>query len=248
MIGRWLSVDPERQYASSYKANGNTPSNQGDPTGGAPLTDLFDKTTGKHIAHIDDGVDQAVFVSQHQASVLLGMWGAGNTDGYFSFMDRVGWVVNWDSDLGKIIRVTYSEMSGIGNTTDVDRQIVAESIVNRMATGLYGDTYSDILTKSQYNAVGTAAYNDPYGYINGIEANSSFFYKAYKGQIKHNLYNSITVSYRAYHGIGNQIGNGVVSYVSPPLKSTHFNSDPYLKNITNTINGLKGISGAWGRK
>jgi RHS repeat-associated protein len=246
-IGRWLVPDPARQHYSPYMGMGNNPVSGVDPDGGF-FTDLFDKETGEFIRHIDDGIDQVAFVSQDQASFLGSLWDNGNKDSYFSFLDRVGWMLNWDSDLGKIARTTYGEMSGVGSTSDVDRQVVAESIVNRYNSGLYGDTYSDLLTPDQYNAIGKSAYNDPYGYINGIKSSSPSFYKAKQGDITHNFYNSVTVAYRAYHGIGSKIGNGVVSFVSPPLKSTHFDSDPYLKNITNSISGLKGISGAWGRK
>jgi RHS repeat-associated protein len=248
IVGRWTTVDPKRIGFSPYIGMYNNPVSGIDPDGAGPPTDLFDKTTGEFITHIDDGIDQVAFVSQEQASYLSSLWSGGDQASYFSFLNRVGWIVNLDSDLGKIIRVTYSEMSGVGTTSDVDRQIVAESIVNRYNTGLYGETYSEILTRSQYNAVGTEAYNDPYGYIDGLKTNSPYYFRAKQDQILHNFYNSVSVSYQAYHGIGTRIGNGVVSYVSPPLLSTHFDGDPYLKNITSSISGLKGISGAWGRK
>lgn len=139
-------------------------------------------------------------------------------------------------------------MSGVGTTNDIDRQIVAESIINRNNSGLYGDTYSDILTSKQYNAVATSAYANPYVYMSNIKSESPYFYKKNEAAIKHNFVNAIKVSYRAYNNIGASIGGGVVSYVSPPLKSTHFDNDPYLTNITNTITGLEGISGVWKRK
>lgn len=42
--------------------------------------------------------------------------------------------------------------------------------------------------------------------------------------------------------------NGGEFYVSPPLKSTHFDGNNQLINITSTINGLKGTIGVWKRK
>lgn len=51
--------------------------------------------------------------------------------------------------------------------------------------------------------------------------------------------------FKANKGIGTQISNGATFYVSPPLKSTYFNSNKQLSNITKSIPGLVGISGVW---
>jgi len=152
-----------------------------------------------------------------------------------------------ESDLGKIARVVYGEMSGLG-TSNTDRAVVAESIVNRKATGLYGDTYSDILTPKQYNAMTQASFKDPYKYMSEMEQKSPYFYAANEKKIVGNFLDAYSAAYKAYNNIGPRVGNGVVSYVSPPLKSTHFNGDKNLTNITLSISGLKGISGVWKRK
>lgn len=62
-IGRWLSVDPERQYASGYKANGNNPLNQGDPTGGySPDPDWYRNTETQEVVFFENISHDAVFV------------------------------------------------------------------------------------------------------------------------------------------------------------------------------------------
>ena len=84
--------------------------------------------------------------------------------------------------------------------------------------------------------------------MSNLEKNSNYFYKKYEKEIVGNFQNSISSAYKSYNNIGPKVGNGVVSYVSPPLKSTHFDGDRYLQNITSQISGLKGISGVWKRK
>jgi len=251
----WLSVDAladKHPSTSAFMYVRGNPVMLVDPDGRFS-TDFVNSKTGD-TKHVDDGVDQIVVVSSRSYNKVDNAWIKqqfkntwSRNDEYFQIIDN-GELVAPNSDLGKIIRTVYSEMSGVGNTSDVDRQVVAESIVNRKECGLYGKSYSDILTKSQFNAIGTDAYKDPYNYIKNIKKNSPYFYKKFKNEINGNWLNSISVAYKAYKNIGSKIGQGVVSYVSRPLKSTYFDNDKNLKNVTHLINGLKGITGVWKRK
>jgi hypothetical protein len=135
------------------------------------------------------------------------------------------------------------------DVSDLEPQVVAESIVNRAESGKYGETYSDVLVKKQYNAVGTSAYNDPFAYVDNLRdgTGTKSFFKANSDAITGNLANSFSAAFKAVKGIGAEISNGAEFYVSPPLKSTHFDGNKQLTNITKSILGLKGISGVWKR-
>lgn len=53
LIGRWLQVDPERQFASPYNGMGNNPMNRTDPTGGESPPWV---QKGGQVAWVDDHV------------------------------------------------------------------------------------------------------------------------------------------------------------------------------------------------
>jgi len=251
IVARWMQFDPKRQFFSPYVGMGNNPVSGVDPDGGGVLTDFVNESNGQTV-HVEDGNNQVLFVNNEDFQRISTLatastWSKNDCNFYLGILDNSN-SLNWNTDLGRIVRTVYAEMSGVGSTSDVDRQVVAESIVNRYESKLYGDTYDDILKPSQYNAIGKPAYNDPYGYMNGIKSNAPSFYAANKDKIMNNFLNSISVSYRAYLGKGTSLSSRPFSYVSPPLSSSYFNGDRYLKNVTSDISGLKGISGVWTRK
>ena len=262
-LGRFLSLDPlaaKFPAWSPYNYVMGNPLSFTDPDGKEPESIIINKVTGE-ATYIDDGINKVFVTSQDGYDIVdsykeyaEGDLSVGGNkfiaETYLGYIQSEGYELSMDSDIGLTARTTYAEMSGIGNTSDVDRQVVAESIVNRANSGKYGKTYSDILKPSQYNAVGKPSYNDPFGYIDGLKTGSGTksFFKAKADAITGNLSNSFSVAYKAINGIGSPISNGAEFYVSPPLKSTHFDGNNQLINITSTINGLKGISGVWKRK
>ena len=263
VAGRWISPDPlseEFPEWSPYTMTFNNPLSFNDPTGMAPESIIINNNTGQ-ATYVNDGIDK-VFVTNQTGYDVVNEYksfaeanqGEGlnkaKADTYLGLIQKGGYELSMNSDIGLTARTVYAEMSGIGNTSDVDRQVVAESIVNRAESGKYGKTYSDILVKNQYNAVGTSAYNDPFGYVDNLRDGSGTksFFKANSDAITGNLANSFSSAFKAVKGIGPTISNGAEFYVSPPLKSTHFDGNKQLTNITTSILGLKGISGVWTRK
>ncbi|MCF8332448.1 MAG: RHS repeat-associated core domain-containing protein [Bacteroidales bacterium] len=170
-VSVWLSVDPmsdEYPSMSPYMYTAGNPVMLVDLDGKA-ITDFINSKTGE-TQHVEDGRDQIVIVNNEDYEKISSFKEKGinkMTFGDYKKYNGIileGKTVDLEGDLGEITRTVYAEMSGVG-TSDADRQIVAESIVNRKESGLYGKTYSDILSKDQYNAVGTDAYNDPYAYL-----------------------------------------------------------------------------------
>jgi RHS repeat-associated protein len=246
----WLSVDPladKYPSMSSYMYVAGNPVMLVDPDGRF-FTDFVNSETGD-TKHVDDGVDQIVVVSNQDYNKVDNAWFAQQSkntwsrdDEYFKIIDG-GENIDLDSDLGKIIRMTYAEMYGVGKTSNTDRQIVAESIVNRKESNRFPDTYSEVIEGGEYDAFGTLEYDNPYKSIAKLKKESPSFYKKYENEITGNWLNAISTAYKAYNHIGSEIGNGAVFYVSPPRKSNHF--DNFYLNITSQITGLKGIVGVW---
>ena len=247
----WLSVDPladKYPSMSAFMYCAGNPVMLVDPDGKV-FTDFINNKTGE-TKHIDDGQDQIIAISDQDYNKVDNAWleiqnknTCSTDDEYFKIIDR-GENIDLDSDLGKMIRMTYAEMYGVGNS-DVDRQIVAESIVNRKESQRYSNTYSEVIEGGEYTAFGTPEYNNPYKTIEKLRKESPYYYKKHKNEIDGNWLNAVSVSYKAYNNIGPKIGKGVVSYVSPPRSSTYFDSNKEYKNITSQIKGLKGIVGIW---
>ena len=250
-IGRWFNVDPlaEGYYAQSpFHYTGNNSVNLIDRNG-MFYTDFVNGSTGD-VFHYEDGIDQIMILNDSDYQDMFGLslldsWTESDSNLYFGIMGR-GSILDMNSDLGMIIRVVYSEMYGL-NASDMDRLVVAESIVNRRnaPSGLFkNESYSALLTPSQYNAMTTTAYKDPYAFINSMKTETPNWYFSRESQILNAFYNSISASYRTYNGIGTQQTNAI-AYVSPPFTNTHFDGNRYYTNITDQITGLKGISGVW---
>lgn len=255
MPSRWLSPDPLAEEFTSWSPYNfvyNSPLKYSDPTGMAPESIIINNNTGD-ATYVNDGIDK-VFVTNQTGYNAVASYKqnaeGGNADKAsesLGVIQKGGYELSMNSDIGLTARIVYAEMGGIYGTSDTDRQVVAESVVNRSESGKFGKTFSEILNKKQYNAVGKPAYNDPFGFVDNLRngASTKEFFKAKSSAIIGNLENSFSEAFKANKGIGTPVSGGATFYVSPPLKSTHFNSNKQLTNITSSIPGLVGISGVW---
>ena len=249
-LGRWHVVDPADQTHAPYYYCGNNPIMFIDPSG-CELTDFIDLKNGNTV-HIEDGVVIVRFVNDADFQKVQGLSQKSMSDwstvekAFYSNLCQTSAALDWNSDLGKMIRVVFAEMSTVGKTSNADRQIVAESISNRKKSGEYGDTYNKILTPGQYNAMKSPVYKEgPYAYLDLMEGKlNSKNYNALQGI----FLNTLSVSYNAKMGIGEQIGHGVVSYVSYQCRPDEFDRYRFLINVTNQIQGLQSVVGVWARK
>ena len=58
-LGRWLTTDPKKQFASPYLGMGNNPVSTTDPDGGSVNTDYKNKKTGETV-YVNDGANQVI--------------------------------------------------------------------------------------------------------------------------------------------------------------------------------------------
>lgn len=255
----WLSTDPlmeDYPNVNPYAYCLQNPVMYTDPTGMSVEGDnesiIINNNTGE-ATYVNDGIDKVFVTNQtgynsvesYKQSVESGS--TEDASKSLAIIQQGGYELGMDSDIALTARIVFAEMGGIYGTSDVDRQVVAESVINRVKSGKFGKTYSDVLNKKQYNAVGKPAYNNPFDFIDNMREGKSTkqFFKAKSSSIIGNLENSFTEAFKAYKGLGTQISKGATFYVSPPLKSTHFDSNKQLSNITSSIPGLVGISGVW---
>jgi RHS repeat-associated protein len=70
VIGRWMSVDPKRQYNSSYIGMGNNPVNGIDPDGGG-MSPIYDNKTGQYIANDNEGYKGKILLMDRDAYNFL---------------------------------------------------------------------------------------------------------------------------------------------------------------------------------
>jgi RHS repeat-associated protein len=79
VIGRTLTIDPEKQFYSAYLWVGNNPSNATDPTGG--VSPVFDSETGGFLGLDQNGWEGPIlFMSQSQYKSIGGASGLKNID------------------------------------------------------------------------------------------------------------------------------------------------------------------------
>ena len=186
--GMWMSPDPlseEFPDYSPYNFCFGNPLTFKDKDGRAPESIIINNNTGE-ATYVNDGINK-VFVTNQTGYNVVGAYkkfaeGSDNiqkADGYLGLIQKGGYELNMNSDIGKIARTTYSEMSGLG-TTNTDRQVVAESIVNRHEDG---KSYSDILVSKTYNAISRPEYKDSFGSVDKLRTGSKYFYKANEGEL-----------------------------------------------------------------
>lgn len=256
--GMWMSPDPLSEEFPSYSPYNfcfGNPLTFKDKDGRAPESIIINNNTGE-ATYVNDGINK-VFVTNQTGYDVVGAYkgfaeGSGNmqkADAYLGLIQKGGYELSLDSNIGKIARTTYAEMSGLG-TTNTDRQVVAESIVNRHEDG---KSYSDILVSKTYNAISRAEFKDCFGSVDKLRTDSNYFYKANEAAITGNLANSFSAAFKAVNNIGTQISGNPIAYVSKPRSPTYFDGKQFdatrkLVNITPQIEGLKGIIGVWTAK
>jgi hypothetical protein len=193
---------------------------------------LFDKNTGNFIKKSENKTNEIVFFS--------------STNGSFTVLD-------FESELGYLIRMVLAEAGGVSNecgkVSENDRRIVAETIANRLKSGLYGNSIKEIVcNKGQFNAYNSDVWKQGiFGYVDYYRINKPYFFPL----VEKSWIEVIKAAYTTYFNINKRIGNNCVSYVSCQTKKSNFdkmNNDPYSINITNQITGLTTIKGVWKRK
>ncbi len=101
----WLSVDPmSDKYpgVSPYAYCGNNPVRLVDPNG-EELTDFYDISTGEHLLHIEDGIDEAIAVQRN-------VFDAYNQDGtLYANKDKIGCSLGANSDFVALAGTIYAE-------------------------------------------------------------------------------------------------------------------------------------------
>lgn len=198
--------------------------------------------------HIEDGKNQIVLLSDRAYNAIekMGKDSYSSMNGYqqeeYNSLLSSGEIVSLDSKLGKTIRAVYAEMGGIGYS-EQDRYIVAASIATRLKSE---PDIDKVLTPKQYNAVGTDRYKiGPYEREKQIMQNAPRFYKAKSEAIMRSRVQTISASYKALNGLLPSEYNNIHSFVSPPRKSNHFDTNKRLTNITSLFHNLIGVSGVW---
>ncbi|MCE1188321.1 MAG: RHS repeat-associated core domain-containing protein [Ignavibacteria bacterium] len=245
-LGRWHVTDPADQFHSPYVYCANNPLNATDPDG-CEMTDFINLENGKTV-HVEDGVNEVRFVNDKDftrieslSNTAMNNWSSKDAVFYKNICASSA-TLDWNSYLGKMIRVVFAEMKSVGNT-NTDRRVVAESITNRYKSGEFGENYDDVLTPGQYNAMRTKVYKfGPYSYIQSQEGNIS---TRNMQKLQSNFLNAVSVSYRAMFGIGAMLDCMPFSYVSFPKTAQAFDGNHRLQNVTNQISGLRGVSGVW---
>ena len=247
----WLSVDPmadKHPSISPYAYCAWNPIKLVDPDGKESMeTDIVNKKTGA-CKHIEDGKNQIILLSD-QAYNTIEMMGQ---DSYTSMSEsqqkeynsllNSGEAVSLNSKLGKTIRAVYAEMGSI-SCSEQDRNIVASSIATRLKTE---PNIDKVLNPKQYNATGTEVYKiGPYEKEKQILQKNPYYYKAHSKAIMQTRLQVISASYKALCGLLSPEYNNIHSFVSPPLSSTHFDSNKNLSNVTSLFSNLKGASGVW---
>ena len=251
LMTTWLSVDPmadKYPSISPYAYCSWNPVRLVDPDGKETLeTDIVNKKTGACM-HIEDGKNQIVLLSDRAYNAIEKMgkdsyssMNGSQQEEYNSLLSS-GEIVSLDSKLGKTIRAVYAEMGGIGYS-EQDRYIVAASIATRLKSE---PDIDKVLTQKQYNAVGTDRYKiGPYEREKQIMQNAPHFYKAKSEAIMRSRVQTISASYKALNGLLPSEYNNIHSFVSPPRKSNHFDTNKRLTNITSLFHNLIGVSGVW---
>lgn len=104
-LSLWLSVDPmSDKYpgVSPYAYCANNPVRLVDPDG-EDLTDFYDISTGEHLLHIKDGIDEAIAVQRN-------VFDAYNQDGtLYANKDKIGCSLGTNSDFVALAGTIYAE-------------------------------------------------------------------------------------------------------------------------------------------
>ena len=144
--------------------------------------------------------------------------------------------IRLESDLGKLIRVTYAEMGG----ADLNSKIItAESIRNRTALpiGIFESarSYGEAIESGQYNAANKGdpnydKYLDPQGFYKKNEYERKAFVEC------------ATAALKVHLGTSGDTGKGVIWYDS--IDPSRMNSNPRVTKIVLDVRA-NGIVGAW---
>jgi hypothetical protein len=252
-IARWMQYDPKGEFFSPYVGMGNNPVTLTDPDGGSvngPNSDFLNAETGATL-HIEDGINKTFILNNEtfqRVSELSRTNTWANSDWYKSIVQSNNFALEWKSDLGNLIKIVYAEMGRIG-TTEADRQVVAEAVMNRYYAQK-GKSITEIIeAENQFQATTTTTYKDgPYAYIEGLKKNSPEYYRNNKERLYSIFVNIVSMSYKTINGVNTPIGHGVVSYVSKPLGKDFFDKSTRLQNVTDSIQGLKWVTGVWKAK
>ena len=249
-IGRRWNVDPltwEFPWISPYATFGGNPIVFIDPDGQQIDTDIVNESTGA-TTHINDGKDQIIVLNSKNYSRVtsIGTTSYSNMSSEqqsdYNQLLETGTMVDLNSELGKTIRAVYAEMGNIGSTQE-DRNVVAASIATRLDMG---ETIDEVLVPKQYNAVSKDVYKKgPYWRESQDAQNAPHYYNANKQKYDATRTGAISAAYKALNGLLPAEYGKIHSYVSPPLKSIHFDGNSRLTNVTDSFSGLKGVSGVW---
>ena len=252
-----LSVDPmsdKYPNISPYAYCAWNPVMLVDPNG-MNYTDILNSETGES-KHIEDGKDQVIILNNANYNSISNM----NVNDYNKMSDdqkksynstlSKGHMLDWNSELGKTIRITYAEMSQLNKTSAEDRNIVAATVMTSLQEERENNPNAviddDLLKKYKYDALSTDTYkNGPYTRQNNDKNNAPNYYKAMSGEYQKMLNESISAAYKSINNLLPASYDNVCSFVSPPRTSTWFNSNRNYINVTNIFKNRKGIVGVW---
>lgn len=234
IISRWWSVDPlaEKFYDQSpYDFSFNNPIRFVDPTGMAPVDNIYFDQNGQEInREVNDEPDR-FFVKTGETHKR------DNQTATITISNNYEEVDLQNSELGAMARTVYAEMAGGDKNS---KQVVAESIKNRteLPEGVYehADTYSDAINKF-YDV------SNPKDGANARFVDPQKSATADRPGDRQALVDAVSVSINVHYGNdAKEIGKGVIFYNS--ASSTIYDKKPGFEKINLDVT-TSGIKGTW---